>query len=223
MISVLAPCHNEAKAIPILVEAVQKALQQVNTDWELVLIDDGSTDSTSAVVQEIQKQAPRLEYFQMSKNIGQYEAIKEGIQHCKGGWVVVMDADGQDDPRMIPSLYQKANSEGLDAVFAERFHKKYSPLKVVTSKMFHSALELLTGCKQNHRIAGFGIYKKEVLKELASKNNTLLYLPLMKQWQAYQTSVLQVVHQPRVQGRSSYSFMKQMALAFKIFKSLKKQ
>jgi glycosyltransferase involved in cell wall biosynthesis len=220
MVSILAPCHNEANVIPIFVEAVQNAALELKTDWELVLIDDGSTDNTSLIVKEVQKKDPHLKYFQLSKNIGQYEAIGEGIQYCQGEWIVVMDADGQDEPKMIPFLYKKAFQGGFDAVFAERFHKKYSPVKVITSKLFHSTLQLLTGCKQNHRIAGFGIYKKEVLEELSSKNNSLLYLPLMRQWLPYQITTLDVEHQARVHGRSSYSFHKQMALAFKIFKSL---
>lgn len=220
MISVLVPCFNEKDAISILSDAIQQAFESIESDWELLIVDDGSTDGTEKKMEENLTLSTWLKYIKLPYNMGQYEAIKFGIPYCQGEWIVVMDADGQDDPLVISRLYEKALSGDFDAVFAERFDKKYSILKVLSSKLFHRILGLITGKKQNHRIAGFGIYKREVLMELGSRPSPFLYLPLMKQWQPYRTSTHPVEHQPRITGKSSYSLRKQVGLALKIFRSL---
>lgn len=220
MLTILIPCHNEATVIPIVIKKIQTELQSFLLLWEILVIDDGSEDSTAAVVAELQRHIPQLKLMQTGSNIGQYEAIKWGVSFCEGDWVVVMDADGQDDASMLSALYHKAIQYQFDAVFGERLVKQYPWFKIFTSQLFHTSVSLLTGTKQNHKIAGFGIYKKKVLLELAKQKKNLLYLPLMRQWKPYKTSTLQVGHLPRISGKSSYSFGKQLQLGIKILRNL---
>jgi polyisoprenyl-phosphate glycosyltransferase len=220
MITVLIPCHNEASVIPVLIRKIQTELQNCMLVWEILIIDDGSEDNTVEVIKEMQKKIPQLRLLEVGYNLGQYEAIKWGVNFCEGNWVVVMDADGQDDATMLPALYHKAKESQYDAVFGERMVKQYPWFKVLTSQLFHTLISILTWTPQNHKIAGFGMYRKTVLLHLAKQQKQLLYLPLMRQWKPYKISTLPVVHQPRISGRSSYSFAKQLQLGMKILRDL---
>lgn len=215
LISIISPVHNEALSLPDLVEKTVSAMGKIAGEWEMILVDDGSTDQSWECMQALQKSYSNVNPLKLPENIGQYQAIKEGILVAQGEWVVVMDSDGQDNPLEIPNLYKKA-LEGFDLVFALRMNKEYGGLKIFFSRLFHKILSLRTGSAQDPRIAGFGIYKKKILLREALKSGGIFYLPAKMHWKKYNTSSHEVTHLARKSGVTKYSFLKQAQLAWAI-------
>ena len=212
-ISIVSPVYKAEKIVPLLVERIEKSLSKFNTDYEIILVEDGGPDHSWSVIEAIAKNKSKVKGIKLSRNFGQHPAIMAGLSQAKGDWIVVMDCDLQDQPEEIEKLYAKA-LEGFDVVFAKRNNRQDEFLKKITSKMFSSIFNYLAGTKFDNEIANFGIYNSKVIVSVLNIGDYIKSFPLFVYFSGFKSTAIIVEHAARESGTSSYTFSKLISLAF---------
>jgi len=214
-ISVVSPVYQAEALIPQLVADLETELQRVTSNYEIILVEDGSTDESWRVIEEICRRNKNVLGLRLSRNFGQHYAISAGLSHARGRWVVVMDCDLQDRPSEIPKLLKKTE-EGYEIVLAHRTLRQDSFLKRASSRLFYGVLGWLTGMKQDPAVANFGVYSDKVIAAINSMPETIRYFPTMVRWVGFKIATVPVAHAARPHGGSSYSISKLLNLALDI-------
>lgn len=214
-VSVVSPVYHAEALIEKLVSQLREVLGNVTSNYEILLVEDGGSDSSWEVIKDLCAKYPEVVGIKLSRNFGQHHAIAAGLSRAKGGWIVVMDCDLQDQPSEIPKLLDKAK-KGYDVVFARRATRHDRWFKRMTSKLFYYVLGYLTGVKQDPAIANFGIYNKKVIAAINSMPETIRYFPTMVRWVGFHATALDVTHAVRPEGKTSYSFKKLLNLALDV-------
>ena len=213
LISVVSPVYRGEKMVGELVRRVSESVRTITDDYEIILVNDASPDNSwSEILKECGNDS-RVKGLNLSRNFGQHYAITAGLSYSKGEWIVVMDCDLQDRPEEIPNLYNKA-MEGWDVVFAQRINRSDKLLKRMSSKLFYTFFSYLTETKQDASVANFGIYNKKVIEAVLKMGDTIRYFPTQVQWVGYRRTYIPVRHDSRLDGKSSYNFIKLFRLAF---------
>jgi dolichol-phosphate mannosyltransferase len=212
-ISIIIPCYNNAKCIESLYYDIISHIQTLGSDYEIIFIDDGSPQEDYKIINEIASKHKQCKLIKLIRNFGQHNAISAGLRVCKGDWVVVMDADFEDDPKYIPELYKKAQ-EGNDIVFARRISRTHSLIKRAESKVFHILFYLLTGMKTDSTVGNYGIFSRTVVNALNQMNEQFRGFGLLIKWLGFKCVYLNVEHGKRYEGKTSYNFHKGLILAF---------
>ena len=153
-LAIISPVYRAEKVLDQLVERIKVAVSPITADFEIILVDDYSPDSSWMKIEQLVQIHPEIKGIKLSRNFGQHYAITAGLDAAQGEWVVVMDCDLQDRPEEIPALYRKAQ-EGYDVVLAKRAARKDGFLKRMSSRVFYRTLAWLTGSKQDETIANF--------------------------------------------------------------------
>lgn len=214
-LSIVSPVYNAEKIIPFLVERIERSIQNITSDYEIILVEDCGPDNSWEVIEKMAKTNPKIVGIKLSRNFGQHYAITAGLDQAKGDWVVVMDCDLQDQPEEIEKLYKKAQ-EGFDIVLARRFNRKDYFFKKLFSKTFYRTLGYLTGSEQDETVANFGIYKRNVVNSVVSMRESIRYFPTMVKWVGYKSTKVNVEHDERNEGESSYNLKRLINLALDI-------
>ena len=214
-ISVVSPVYKAENIVPVLVDRLETTLKQLTSNYEIILIEDASPDNSWEAIQMAVEKNSQIVGIKLSRNFGQHYAITAGLDHAVGDWVVVMDCDLQDQPEEIVKLYNKA-MEGYDVVLARRHERQDNFLKRFSSKAFYGTLGYLTGSKQDKSIANFGIYRKNVIKAIISMRESIRYFPTMVQWVGFKVAKVNVRHNERLEGTSSYNLSRLLNLSMDI-------
>ncbi len=203
-LSIVIPLFNEAESLPELIAAVDQVCQRITpTDYEILAIDDGSTDNSFAVLQQLLSQYPRLRIIRFRRNYGKSAALAVGFQRARGDVVITMDADLQDDPEEIPRLLQKLN-EGYDLVSGWK-KKRYDPWhKTLPSKLFNWVTSIASGIRLHDFNCGLKAYRREVVKHLHVYGEMHRYLPALAHLMGFRVTEIPVRHHPRKYGRSKF-------------------
>ena len=213
MISVVSPVYNAAKILPVLVHELVKTFEELQEDYEIVLVDDRSPDDSWQVMKNLQKKHNHLKVFRLSRNFGQHPTIMAGLSQVKGDWIVVMDCDMQDQPKEIKKLFQKAK-EGFDVVLGRRVDRQDGFFKKLSSSIFSFFYTFFTGIKYDNQIVNFGIYNYKVIQSIVSIDDYISFFPLFVKFVGYKTISIDIEHAERLEGNSSYNFYKLVSLAF---------
>jgi len=214
-ISVVSPVYNAEGSIVVLIERIENALKKITDNYEIILVEDGGNDKSWDVIEKQALSDSRIKGIKLSRNFGQHYAITAGLDYSQGEWVVVMDCDLQDRPEEIINLLNKA-LEGFDIVLARRFNRQDGILKKLFSALFYRTLGYLTGSDQDETIANFGIYNRKVIDAVVSMRESIRYFPTMIKWVGFKSTKLNVSHETRTTGRTSYNFRKLLNLAIDI-------
>lgn len=215
MISVISPVYGSASLINELITRLETALFDISDEYEIILVEDHSPDNSWEIIKVNCDKNNKIKGIKLSRNFGQHYAITAVLEASCGEWVVIMDCDLQDRPEEIPLLYQKA-LEGYYIVQARRKVRKDRFLKRLFSKIFYSCLSWLTGTKHDPAIANFGIYHRKVVDAICSMKESIRYFPTMVKWVGFKSVTIDVQHDMRMEGKSSYSFVKLLRLALDI-------
>ena len=163
MLSVVAPCYGCAACIPELVRRLHASLRTLTESYEIVLVNDASPENDWEMISAAAREDGRVKGVDLSRNFGQHHAITAGVDFAAGDWVVVMDADLQDQPEEIPKLYAFANENGFDIVFGRRADRHDGFFKKTCSRMFHTVLGRLSDVRVDPAIANFSIASRLVM------------------------------------------------------------
>jgi polyisoprenyl-phosphate glycosyltransferase len=214
-ISIVSPVYRAEKILPDLIERIISSVEKITLNYEIVLVEDSGPDDSWKVIEELAKTNKKIIGVKLSRNFGQHYAITAGLDKAKGNWVVVMDCDLQDKPEEIINLYNKAQ-EGFPIVLASRYNRQDRFFKKSFSKIFYRTLGYLTGSDQDESIANFGIYRKDVILSVTSMRESIRYFPTMVKWVGFKSTKINVEHDKRQEGESSYNFKKLVNLAVDI-------
>lgn len=210
-ISVVIPVYRAEGLVHELVRRLHASLSTISSDYEIVLVDDRSKDSSWDEITAACKD-PRVKGVRLSRNFGQHHAITAGLDVCDGDWVVVMDCDLQDQPEEIPRLYAKAQ-EGYKVVRAQRRGRKDRWLKRLTSRLFYAVFNWMTGMHYNAEVGNFRLISREVVSYLRRMREQTRGFSIMVDWLGFPTADVPVTHAARGgDGKSSYTWVKLLRL-----------
>jgi dolichol-phosphate mannosyltransferase len=217
-ISIVSPVYYGERMVAELVRRNVASVSTITDEYEIILVNDASPDNSW---EEIIKQCagnPRVKGINLSRNFGQHYAITAGLYYATGNWVVVMDCDLQDRPEEIPNLYRKAQ-EGFDIVYARRAVRRDNGIKKSTSALFYHVFSRLSGIQSDKAIANFGIYNKRVIEEFNKMPEQSRFFPSQIRYLGFKDASIDVEHNERSEGKSSYSLLKRFKLGFDVIVS----
>lgn len=205
-ISVIIPLFNEAESLPELTAWIQRVMRENNYTYEVIFVNDGSTDNSWDVIEELCKNDNNLHGIKFRRNYGKSPALFCGFERAKGDVVITMDADLQDSPDEIPALYRMITEEGYDLVSGYK-KKRYDPLsKTIPTKLFNATARKVSGIKNLHDFnCGLKAYRNEVVKSIEVYGDMHRYIPYLAKNAGYTKIGEHVVqHQARKYGKSKF-------------------
>lgn len=206
-ISILIPLLNEQESLAELYDKIAAMLKDLNQSYEIIFIDDGSTDRSYGVLENLYHKDRSVRVYQFRKNYGKSAALACGFQMVSGKYIITMDADLQDDPEEIPRLIDKIN-EGYDLVSGWK-KKRYDPfIKRNTSKIFNRVTGWVSGLKIHDFNCGLKAYRQEVVKDIQVYGQLHRFIPVLAHWQGYRVGEIAVKHHPRKYGKTKFGLFR---------------
>jgi glycosyltransferase involved in cell wall biosynthesis len=202
-ISVVAPAFDEERSVALLFEELQAALDPLGTPWEVVFVDDGSTDGTFAALTRLHDANENVRVVRLRRNFGKSAALAAGFEQARGEVVVTIDADLQDDPAEIPRLLAKLD-EGFDLVSGWKSRRRDPWTRRVLSRVFNRLASAVSGLTLHDVNCGLKAYRAEVVHDLRIYGELHRFLPVLAHERGYRVAELPVNHRPRNHGRSRY-------------------
>ncbi len=214
-ISVVSPVYQSAETISILIDRLRTVLFGIGEPFEIVLVDDGSTDDGWKIIEQQCALFAEVRGIRLQQNYGQHTAIYAGIKEAVGEIIIVMDCDLQDMPEDIPELLNKLDTD-TEAIYGMRGKKYASAYQRMLSSGFYFLLQLLSGIKLGGGVANFGAYRRKVIDDVCAASYRFFFFPIAVRKVCTHTKAVDVQHAVRVAGRSAYSLSKAAKLAMRI-------
>lgn len=202
-ISVVVPSFNEEDSLKELHSKTITVLEQLDQPFEIIFVDDGSTDGSAEVLQQLHQDDSRVKVIQFRKNYGKSAALSAGFAATNGNIVITMDADLQDDPTEIPNLLEKLN-EGYDLVSGWKKVRHDPFTKRVTSKIYNILTSLFGGIRLHDFNCGLKAYRSEVTKAIRVYGDQHRYIPVLAHSEGFRVTELPVKHHTRKYGRTKF-------------------
>jgi glycosyltransferase involved in cell wall biosynthesis len=207
-LSIVIPVYNEEESLHPLADELEAALQTLQQPYEIIFVDDGSTDDSFAVLQQLHEADPdHVRVVSFRRNFGKTAALSVGFKRALGEVVVTMDADLQDDPHEMPKLLNKLN-EGWDLVAAWRERRQDPVSKTLPSRVANAVVARFTGLELHDFNCGFKAHRAQVVRELKLYGDLHRYIPVLASWQGFRVAEVPVLHRPRRFGRSKYGWQR---------------
>jgi glycosyltransferase involved in cell wall biosynthesis len=206
-VSIVIPLYNEDESLPELSAWIQKVVDAHKLSYEVIFIDDGSTDNSWEVIEGLRRENEHIKAIKFQRNYGKSAALNEGFKAVQGNVVITMDADMQDSPDEIPFLYKMIMEEGFDLVSGWK-KKRYDPItKTLPTKLFNSATRKTSGIKLHDFNCGLKAYKKKVVKSIEVYGEMHRYIPVLAKWAGFRKIGEKVVeHRARKYGVTKFGW-----------------
>jgi glycosyltransferase involved in cell wall biosynthesis len=204
-ISVVVPLFNEEESLPELTAWIAEVMTANNFTYEILFIDDGSTDSSWAVIENLKSAFPAVKGIKFRRNYGKSAALNVAFEVTAGDVIITMDADLQDSPDEIPNLYHRIKSEKFDIISGWK-KKRYDPVsKTIPTKLFNAATRKMSGIQLNDFNCGLKAYRSEVVKTIEVYGEMHRYIPVIAKWAGFTKIGEQVVeHRARKYGVTKF-------------------
>lgn len=202
-ISIVIPMLNEVESLRPLYQNICQSMEALGEPFEMVFVDDGSTDGSFAVLNELHEQDPRVRVVRFRRNFGKSPALLAGFGQARGKIIFTMDADLQDDPAEIPHFLQKLD-EGYDLVSGWKYPRHDPPTKTIPSFFFNRVVRATTGVKLHDMNCGFKAYRRELIEELKLYGELHRFIPVMAKWRGFAVTEVKVKHHRREYGKSKF-------------------
>ena len=214
-ISVVVPVYKAEDCLKELYKRLRTSLEEISEDFEIILVEDCGGDRSWELITELATQDERVKGIQFSRNFGQHYGITAGLDHCSGEWIVVMDCDLQDRPEEIPRFYTMAQ-KGYDVILAHRGKRHDPPFKKMTSWLFYKVFNYLADTQYDAGIGNFRMISRKVVASFCQMREQLRFFGGLVDWMGFPTAMIDVQHDNRFAGKSTYTFFKQWKLASEI-------
>ena len=203
MYSVVIPVKDEAGSLPFLHKELTDVLRRLKKSYEVIFVDDGSSDASHETLSAIRKKDPKVKIIKFHANYGKSEALSAGFRLAQGATVITMDADLQDDPYDIPK-FLKALNRGYDVVCGWRQKREDSTVKKISSYLFNSGTKLLTGIPLHDVNCGLKVFRKQVCDRLFIHGELHRFIPILAAKQKFRVTEVFTRNRPRRFGKSKY-------------------
>ncbi len=206
-LSIIIPLKNEVESLPELEAWIRRVAEQQALDYEILFIDDGSTDGSWRVIEALQAANPRVHGVKFRRNYGKSAALQTGFEAARGEVVITMDADLQDSPDEIPELYRMITRDGYDLVSGWK-QKRYDPLtKTIPTKLYNAAARWMSGIYLHDFNCGLKSYRREVVKTIEVYGEMHRYIPVIAKWSGFTNIGEKVVeHRARQYGVTKFGW-----------------
>ncbi|MGB8330187.1 MAG: glycosyltransferase family 2 protein, partial [Polyangiales bacterium] len=201
-VTLVVPGLNEAESLPLLAAQVKDALGS-ETSYELIFVDDGSTDDSWEVICALNESDPAVRGVRLRKNFGKAMALAAGFERARAEIVVMMDADLQDDPADLPKMIEKIEG-GLDVVVGWKVERQDPLNRRIFSRIFNGTVGYVTGVRLHDMNCGFKAYRSEVLESIPIYGDLFRFIPVLASWQGFSVGETPVNHRARKFGQSRY-------------------
>lgn len=212
-LSIIIPCYNEAVNITHTINKIVEQINKLPLNYELLFIDDGSTDNTKKILSSLNKKNPKIKTISFSKNFGHQAAIIAGLQYAKGDAVIMMDADMQHPPEVIPKMIEKWE-QGYEIINTIRKKGKENIFKRITSAGFYKTMNIISKTKMPVGAADFRLMDRKVVDAFKNIEETNLFVRGMINWVGFKKTYISYKPNKRYAGKTKYSLKKMTALAF---------
>src|ERR1700722_12426635 len=203
-VTVTVPLYNEAENIPILYERIRGAMNALGQRWELILVNDGSTDGSAAMLDDLAAKDPQVTVVHFRRNFGQTAAFMAGLDYARGRIIVPMDGDLQNDPADIAKLLAKLD-EGYDVVSGWRKDRKDNAMRRnLPSRIANRIISRVSGVPLHDYGCSLKAYRREILEGVKLYGEMHRFVPIYASWNGARVTEMEVTHHPRLHGESKY-------------------
>lgn len=216
-LSIVVPLYNEEENVADLIAAITDSMHGYTDNYEIVVVDDGSTDGSFQLLKEFARQDPHLRIIRFGINYGQTAAVSAGFHHAKGRIIITMDADLQNDPNDIPALVQKID-EGYDVACGWRKERQDSLLKRrLPSVTANWLISQITGLHLRDYGCTLKAYKREIIRHIELYGEMHRFIPALARWAGASLTEVVVAHHPRKKGKSKYGLSRTLRVLLDLF------
>ena len=208
-VSVVIPLFNEEGSLPVLADELKSVLGSMGMPYEIIYVDDGSTDDSFKILRDLHKKNKRIKVIRLRKNFGKSTALALGFQQASGDIAVTLDADLQDDPAEIPNLVKELK-KGYDVVSGWKKRRRDPITKTIPSKLFNYTVRLITGIKIHDFNCGLKAYRQNVIKTIKIYGELHRFIPVLAHWQGFGIGELIVQHRKRKFGKTKFGITRFM-------------
>jgi len=212
-VSVVVPVYNEAEGLKDLYRRLTEVMIAREPHYELVFVDDGSTDGSSSILETLHEQDSRLKLVRFTRNFGQQAAVLAGFRQSRGDVVVQLDSDLQNPPEEIPHLLD-AMTDGVDLVTTVVKKRKDGWMRALGSRLLLSLGRLVSGNRFKLNLSSFRAFRRSVLEKIEACTDRSRYLAVLMSWMAVPSVEIEVEHHPRPNGNTKYAFLNLVKLAW---------
>lgn len=204
-LSVVIPLYNEEESLPELEAWIRRVVEAQGYQYEIIMVDDGSTDGSWTVIEQLADADPNLVGIKFRRNYGKSAALNTGFEASRGQVVITMDADLQDSPEEIPGLYNMIVEDGFDLVSGWKKERHDPLVKTIPSRFFNRVTRRISGIKLHDFNCGLKAYRQEVIKAIEVYGEMHRYIPLLAKWAGFKKIGEKVVaHRPRKYGTTKF-------------------
>jgi dolichol-phosphate mannosyltransferase len=196
LVSIVLPVFNELAALETLVAQLERVLRLLDCRYEIIFVDDGSSDGSGEKLDELALGAPEIRVVHLARNFGHQAALQAGLVHAAGDAIIVMDSDLQDDPNSIPAFLEKWQA-GYDVVYAVRENRKEGTIKRGLFYAFYRVLNAISNTPMPHDAGNFGLIDRSVAQQVMRLIERDRYFPGLRRWVGYRQTGVQVERLPR--------------------------
>lgn len=206
--SVVAPVFNEEETLPHFYERLIAVMEGLSEPFELLLVNDGSRDSSFQIMKELHQQDPRVRVIDFSRNFGHQIAISAGLDYAQGQAIIIVDSDLQDPPEVIPRLVERWKN-GAEVVYAQRARRAgETKFKLVTATLFYRLIRTITSVNIPHDVGDFRLMDRRVVDALVSMREHHRFMRGLSAWVGFQQEAVLYDRKERFAGQTKYPLMK---------------
>jgi dolichol-phosphate mannosyltransferase len=213
MFSLVIPIFNEEELIDELVRRTVLAIESFNPEYEVIFVDDGSTDGSLQKILNCQKQNKHIKALSLSRNFGHQAAFTAGLEHTKGDIVAMMDGDLQDPPELLAAMFQKIKNNDFDVVSGKRKGRRGYKTKNLPSSVFHFVFRKIGDIRNMENYGNFSMMTRNAVNAILSMKEKVRYLPGLRTFVGYRQGYVEFIRDDRFKGEPKMSYHKLFTLA----------